>query len=332
MNATVLILTHSADRFVVERVAEALARRGARAVRFDTDLFPSEARLSSRLGGAVARGLRLACGDVDLDADAVTAVWTRKIWPPRVDDALDPRFREGARRESSAALDAFLDGLHHARWIDPPHAARRAENKLWQLRIAADVGLDVPATLLTNDPGEARAFHAAHAPVVAKMLTPLSVGMEQQAFFVRTSLVRDDDLEHLEGLRHAPMLFQELVPKEIELRVMCVGERCFAGAIDASRSERGKVDWRLARPGEVEWTRADLPPDVAIRLRELQRRLGLAQGAVDLIRTPDGRHVFLEVNPGGEWGMLERDLDLPISDALADELAQPERRGTLCTR
>jgi hypothetical protein len=28
------------------------------------------------------------------------------------------------------------------------------------------------------------------------------------------------------------------------------------------------------------------------------------------------------VNPGGEWGMLERDLGLPISEAIAEALLQ----------
>ncbi|MEM8805469.1 MAG: MvdC family ATP-grasp ribosomal peptide maturase, partial [Cyanobacteria bacterium P01_G01_bin.38] len=31
-------------------------------------------------------------------------------------------------------------------------------------------------------------------------------------------------------------------------------------------------------------------------------------------------HVFLEVNPCGEWGMLERDLGYSISGAIADAL------------
>jgi glutathione synthase/RimK-type ligase-like ATP-grasp enzyme len=49
-------------------------------------------------------------------------------------------------------------------------------------------------------------------------------------------------------------------------------------------------------------------------------KLGLIFGAIDLIRTPAGEHVFLEVNPTGEWGMLERDLGYPISEAIADAL------------
>lgn len=36
--------------------------------------------------------------------------------------------------------------------------------------------------------------------------------------------------------------------------------------------------------------------------------------------TPEGRHVFLEVNPAGEFFWLERENGFPISDALADVL------------
>ena len=55
--------------------------------------------------------------------------------------------------------------------------------------------------------------------------------------------------------------------------------------------------------------------------------LGLVFGAVDLICTPSGEYVFLEVNPGGEWGMLERDLGLPISEAIAEALLSNERHS-----
>ena len=52
-------------------------------------------------------------------------------------------------------------------------------------------------------------------------------------------------------------------------------------------------------------------------------KLDLVYGAIDMIKTPDGEHVFLEVNPGGEWGMLERDLSYPIAEALAEALLKP---------
>jgi glutathione synthase/RimK-type ligase-like ATP-grasp enzyme len=247
---------------------------------------------------------------------------------PRLDERLDERLRAMCVRESVAALEGFLDGLHGARWVNPPAREREAENKLRQLRVAAGAGLRVPRTLVTNDPWRAREFYEGlGGAVVAKLLRPLSVSMGDAPLFVYTSEVTARDLEDAETLRHCPMVFQERVEKERELRVACVAGKFFAGAIDARKSARGATDWRRAGVGEVSWEHAELPGAVAVALTALMSRLGLAYGAVDLIRTPSGEHVFLEVNPGGEWGMLERDLGLPISEAIADALLEEGGRG-----
>jgi len=325
----VLLLTHAGDHFTIDRVAAELEARGAHAHRIDTDRFPTELVLSARLGdGGPRHALASDDGALALKSvDDVVGVWARRIWTPRLPDGpegpggMDPRLREGAVRESAAAFAGFLDGLGAARWVNVPHADRRAENKARQLRVARDLGLAVPRTLITNDPARARSFFdEVGGRMVAKMLTPLSVSMGKAPLFVRTSLVAAEDLEHADELRLSPMVFQELVPKDVELRVAVVDGRPFVGAIDASRSSAGQVDWRAAATGEVRWEHAELPADVAAKLHRLCRELDLVYGAVDLIRRPDGEHVFLEINPGGEWGMLERDLDLPIAAALADAL------------
>jgi hypothetical protein len=319
---TVLVLTHTADHYVIERVGEELTRRGARPLRFDTDLFPLEARLAARFGGAIG-GDELHCAGERLAAESVRAVWARKFWSPKLPDELEPRLREGCVRESGAALRGWLSALAGVRWVNPLHAGAAAEDKLEQLRRARALGLRIPRTLVTNDPEAVRAFRDEVGPLVAKMLTPLSVSMERADFFVRTSVVRDEDLADLEGLRFAPMVFQERLEKRHELRVACVGARGFAGAIDASRSAAGRVDWRGAEPGEVRWEPAELEGELAARLARLVAELGLVYGAADLVVTPEGETIFLELNPSGEWGMLERDLGLPIAAALAEELLRP---------
>lgn len=343
---SVLILTHSRDQYTVPRVAAEITRRGARALRFDTDLFPTERKISARFGDRARHAFEanLCETDVEIDRrsaerdvgarvsnansvslapDEITAVWSRKVWTPTMDASLDARLKEGCVRESYAALYGFFDTLQHARWVNDMTAMNEAENKLRQLRIAEEVGLRVPKTLVTNDPDAARAFHAEHAPLVAKMLTPLTISMGEAPMFVHTSPVRSEDLEHLDGLRHSPMVFQETIEKRLELRIAFVAGRMFAGAIDARGSEHGRTDWRLSRPGEVRWTRGEVPRELAERLIALMDRLRLVYGAIDVIETPEGDHVFLEVNPGGEWGMLERDLGLPIAAALADALLEP---------
>jgi MvdC family ATP-grasp ribosomal peptide maturase len=318
--ALVLVLTHSDDTFTIDRVADGLRLRGARPVRVDTDLFPAELSLAMGFDRDTTEHALTLAGETFCASD-VRAIYNRRVWKPRLDPDLDETFREGCARESTATLRAFLSGLSHARWIDPPLTVTAAEDKPRQLREARAAGLTIPRTIITNDPARVRDFHRSlGGPMVTKMLSPLSYGMQASAFFVHTSLVDPGDLDDLDSLRLCPMVFQELIPKRIELRVIYVAGRCFTGSIDTSKSERAQVDWRRASPDEVRWERHELDPDVAVRLHTLMQRLGLAYGAADFIVTPEGHHVFLEVNPSGEWGMVEHDLGLPIGDALAAAL------------
>ena len=313
----VLLLTHSGDFYTIDLVSQALARRGAHPIRFNTDLFPSSVKLVSRVGN---EHLVTETGE-QVSAAEVRAVWARKLWPPRMAQDLDDRYRAMCVGESMAALEGFLDALHDARWVNDLQCQRAAENKQRQLRLAARAGLRVPRTLVTNDAAAAREFFAeTDGEMVAKLLRPISVSMDAVDSFVYTNRVREDDLVGAETLRHCPMVFQELIPKAYELRVAWVAGQIFAGVLDASGTSRGQTDWRRVAPEECCWQVGQVPAEVASGLQVLMSELGLVFGAIDLICTPAGEYVFLEVNPSGEWGMLERDLGLPISEAIADAL------------
>ncbi|HEX6046459.1 MAG TPA: MvdC family ATP-grasp ribosomal peptide maturase [Pyrinomonadaceae bacterium] len=318
----VLLLTHSGDFYNVDLVSQALVRRDARAVRFNTDLFPSSVKLSARAGDEHAAQLITETGEQVWTTD-VCAVWARKLWLPKMSDNLDERYRAMCIGESTAALEGFLDALHDAHWINDLQRQRDAENKPRQLRLAARAGLRVPRTLVTNDPAAARQFFAeTEGQTVAKLLRPLTVSMDATQPFVYTNRIREEDLAGLDSLRHCPMVFQELIPKACELRVAWVAGHAFAGALDASGTSRGHTDWRRAAPEECRWQKAELPNEVTTGLQALMSELGLLFGAADLICTPSGEYVFLEVNSGGEWGMLEHDLGLPIAEAIAEALLE----------
>ena len=320
--AAVLLLTHSGDFYTIDLVAQALARRGVRPIRFNTDLFPSSVKLSARAGDERPAHIFIETGE-QVSAAEVRAVWARKLWSPRMADDLDERYRSMCVAESAAALEGFLDALHDARWVNNLERQRDAENKQRQLRLAARAGLRVPRTLVTNDAAAAREFFAeTKGQTVAKLLRPLAISMDADTPFVYTNRVREEDLAGAEALRHSPMVFQELIPKAFELRVAYVAGEVFAGSLDATGTSRGHTDWRRVAPEECRWQKAQLPNEVVSSLHALMLELGLVFGAVDLICTPSGEYVFLEVNPGGEWGMLERDLGLPIADAIAGALLE----------
>jgi hypothetical protein len=39
-----------------------------------------------------------------------------------------------------------------------------------------------------------------------------------------------------------------------------------------------------------------------------------------MVLTPDGRYVFLELNPNGQWAWIERETGMPLCEALVDLL------------
>ncbi|KAB8314178.1 MvdC family ATP-grasp ribosomal peptide maturase [Tolypothrix campylonemoides VB511288] len=316
----VLLITHSGDYFTVDRVAQALSRRGAQPFRLDTDQFPLVVQLQARLSN---QGLNhsLEYGGQSISIEQVQAVWMRRIWQPQLSKELAPHFQAACTRESLAALDGFWDSLKHARWVDDLQRIKAAENKLRQLRVACEVGLVIPQTLVTNNAEEVREFfQKVEGKMVAKLLTPLSYSMKGSPFFVYTSAVKEEDLLDAETLRYSPMVFQEQIPKQQELRAVFVAGNLFVGALDASGYAASTVDWRRATTEACVWQPYELPMDVVRCLNAFMERFGLVFGAFDLIQTPSGEYVFLEVNPTGEWGMLERDLGYPIAEAIADAL------------
>jgi D-alanine-D-alanine ligase-like ATP-grasp enzyme len=54
----------------------------------------------------------------------------------------------------------------------------------------------------------------------------------------------------------------------------------------------------------------------------LMRRFGLVYGAIDLRLTPEGRYVFLEINPAGQFLYVEHATRQPIAAALAKALIE----------
>lgn len=318
-----LCITHSGDFYTIDLVMKALADKGLRPIRINSDLFPTEVRIS-----ALPHRNQLLF-DVDqqrFSADEVAAVWFRKQFPAKFGDELDPELREGCIREAGVTFRNFLSFFADKPCVNPFGSDTAAENKLLQLRTAQKAGLRVPKTLITNDPNQVRDFYnQCDGKIVTKMTTALTTSMGRPDRFVYTSPVTREDLDSLDGLAYAPMIFQEAVAKDIEYRVAYVAGQTFAGYLDASQSRDGQTDWRKAERGALTWQAGTIPDNVRAAMTRLMTRLNLIYGAFDIIQTPDGDHVFLEVNPAGEWGQLQKFAGLPIAEAIAEALVKDVR-------
>ncbi|MGH8905626.1 MAG: ATP-grasp ribosomal peptide maturase [Egibacteraceae bacterium] len=313
---TVLVLTHQFDT-EADLVIRELATRGVPVFRCDASEFPQRLTLSADLCAGWTGKLHTERREVALES--IGAAYYRKPSRFRFVEGMSGTERRFAAAEARLGFGGVLASLP-CRWVNHPHRVAAAEYKPLQLRVAAECGLRVPRTLITNDPAQARAF-AASLPdrMVYKPVSNGPRGEHGQPVALYTTVVPSEDIGHASIARTAH-LFQEWVPKRCEARVTVVAAGCFAVEIHAQHSPRAAVDWR-ADYACHQYMVTEVPESVRPCVAGMMDRLGLVFGALDFVITPEGQWVFLEVNPNGQWGWLQFATGLPISAAIAEVLA-----------
>ena len=300
-----------------QRVLEHLDAAGQEALLLDLADLPDRATLTVDYDHGTADALELRRdGQPVVDLTRAAAVWWRRPQAVNPSSVTDPEVRLFTENEWHEAINGLWQ-LLDVRWVNDPVRDEVAARKALQLRVAAELGLRVPRTLITSDPARAAAFIEAEG-VGRTIYKSFSC---THTIWRETRLVSDEVLPLLDSVRLAPVIFQEYVPADVDLRVTVVGERIFAAAIHSQETDY-PIDFRMSL-GQANVEPAELPPRIERLLHALMARLGLAYGAIDLRRTPDGDCVFLEVNTAGEFLFVEERTGQPIARALAELLATP---------
>ncbi len=314
---TVLIITASFDPQADLLIAE-LRRRSVPCVRWNTYEFPLSSLLTYRASNGEFSAEVISDGRT-IDLASVGSIWWQWDQPAGFPDELNPAERRFAEREAELAVNA-LPMIGDFAWINYPTRERLANSKPVQLFAARRVGLEIPRTVITNNPDEVRRFIATtRGQVVYKASSPPRNIAPDKALF--TVLITDEALTNLDLIRITPGIFQERIDKAYELRITVIAGRLFAVKIDSQALAETQLDWRHAQH-DVAYETVTLPTAIASKINAFMDTLGLVYGAFDFIVTPDGRYIFLEVNPGGAYMWIEAATGLPITPALADALIE----------
>jgi glutathione synthase/RimK-type ligase-like ATP-grasp enzyme len=209
--------------------------------------------------------------------------------------------------------------LKDAKWINPMFATHIAERKLFQLFEANKFGIETPASLITNNSITADKFLKSHKKSIIK---PISNGLqvlENKFYSIYTSDIHKDFFNNYDdtSLFETPVLLQERIENENDIRVVIINEKVFA--VEITKDDKSEVDWRKPEI-EKSYKQIKLPDDLSDKLVKLNKSFNLIYSAIDLIKKPNGKFVFLEINPVGEWVWLESELNLNISETIIKEL------------
>ena len=234
----------------------------------------------------------------------------------------------------AAELWSLAQGLEgafpRAQFINPPTTTLLACSKPLQLRKAAEAGLSVPETLITSSTRHARDFvEAAAARSRRCIITPIDTTVAQNpqdptdTLLLFTKEVRADELdEDYGGSLGAPVIIQTMVEKQHELRAVVFAGQAVAIRIDSQRHPDSRHDWRWRQADRSILAYSNELDEIAPRLQAYLDSVGLDSGVFDIAVDCSGTPIFLECNPGGQWGGMDNALGGRIASAYSDFLLE----------
>jgi hypothetical protein len=312
----ILIASGSFDRVCTEPVAKILMNCGYKVTIYEANRVAQGLDSFAIKIGRNKKAMVMYRGST-MDPTGIAAAWFRR--PSIFSDIEEPDI---AREESLSiqyrGLQRFLwESVPDERWFNAPTAMRRAEGKLSQLEIAKQVGFTIPETVVSNQWQDV--LDISSKQLTLKMVDGVLRTREGVRFFYAKKLHNDANILPLRTAPY-PGIWQAYIEKAREWRITVVGKQTFNAAIYTDKS--AKDDWRLHqyKTKSVQFKAEPFPEDMKKKCFQFLKRYNLTYGAFDFIEQPDGKIVFLELNPSGQYGWLEEELDFPISKAIAKEL------------
>lgn len=320
----ILILSNKWDVTVDFVVAE-LRSRFVSFIRINTeDLVSGRATISFPDFHILVSKHNRVC---DLTAE-INVIWNRRPGKSFDDIPLSARPSLAIQNFVNDQWHSWLEAIQlipHITWVNHPRANDAIENKARQLLIASKLGFEIPETLITNDPTDARELAKKYGNhLVAKALYSPLIEEPEGDFFVFTSTIKNIDAIPNEEIRVSPSIFQRALIPKVDYRVTVVGEQLFAARIERLDQKSLKTDWRMEEH-DLRFVQCNLPSDVENLCYRFVRGCELLFGAMDLVEH-QGRFFFLEINPNGEWGWLQKPHNIPIAKALCDLLISYDKR------
>lgn len=316
----ILLITNKHD-ITTDLIVNELNRRGEKYYRLNTE----------ELAVSLAVNLNLNQNsyyiidnkkEISIDLGKVKSIYYRR---PELPNFQSTQVGEGEKQFWCNEIYYTLEGLYkilrHKFWISPVFAIREAENKIYQIILAQELGFKVPSSIVTTVPNEARNFIKNNNDNC--IIKPIKVGLikdrdNPQVIF--TNKLGKSQINSLDRVSNCPTYFQDNIQKKADLRITVVGDKVFAAQINSQSYEETKIDWRDGENVKLKYSPIELPYELQQKCLKLTKTLNLNFGAIDFILDESSEFVFLEINPNGQWGWVDKRLNLGICNAIVDLL------------
>lgn len=308
-NVEYLIVSSTLD-YSTDLICLELHKRGLRYLRINRDRF-STYQIGYSYSDSTLK-IKVEDRNYNISELSLKAIYFRA--PCFIRSHKNYTIEEQLERSQWNAFIRNLIVLENVKWINNPVNTYKAENKMYQLKIAKKVGLCIPETFVGN-------YRPNLSPkdkyIVKALDTPLFYSDGNESF-TYTTVISDKELERAE-LQQAPVIIQEYILDKLDIRATVVGQNIFPVGI-YSKGVPISGDWRTTKKENLDYVPLELPEELNRNLLALMKHLGLEFGGVDLIKS-NNKYYFIEVNPTGEWGWLVKNTGIMIDRMIVDEMA-----------
>lgn len=190
-------------------------------------------------------------------------------------------------------------------------------NKLIVLKLAKDCGFSLPSTKIITNPKTLRIDNQER--YITKPISEIFISRFGTEYFASyTSIIDNKDLNDEIIF---PSLIQELIMKKSDLRVFIIGRNVYAVSINILNE--GNIDWRhVSDKKNIFYLPYKLPHNIIEKIFSLMNSLNLRIGALDLIEDINGDIYFIEINPDGDFDMIQDTLGINIDEKIASYIIE----------
>jgi glutathione synthase/RimK-type ligase-like ATP-grasp enzyme len=235
-------------------------------------------------------------------------IWVRKPAEPKPNPKTSPEDAKFTANEYRCFYDSLMYLLETlpVRVVNKYTASRFINNKSVQLLLARACGMNVPRTLMSNSPQAVRKYFGGNPQrTICKTFSTHIWEKEQGGPVVVTETfeLSADMLPSDEVLTYAPAIYQEMVVKKFDVRMVLLGAAVYSYSL---HNPKGALDWRHdATQGLLRVEAIATPPEVEKSVLEFAAKSGIACGSFDFAIDNQDRWWFLEVNEGGQFLWLD---------------------------
>ena len=254
-------------------------------------------------------------------------IWIRRPVQPKPNPQTAPEDAKFAANEYRSFYDSLMYLLETlpVRVVNKYTASRFINNKSVQLVLARACGMNVPRTLMANSTQAVREYFCDNPQrMICKAFSTHIWEKEQGGPIVVTETfeLRADMLPTDEVLSYAPAIYQEMVVKKFDVRMMLLGAAVYSYSL---HNPKGALDWRQdATQGLVRVEPIITPPEVEKSVLAFAAKSGIACGSFDFAIDNQNRWWFLEVNEGGQFLWLDAaNADLHVQEKFLTFLTAP---------